>query len=204
MITERTVYKEMNFDAVSDSYKVPFGYINGSDDVLIIKAGKGGDYRGYDNKYLRIATLINKKYGYTVICISNPIDVNNVAYDVEIISCVTRQLGIENPQFYFMGASDGAFKGLMLLSSGTKIERMLLINMPLMVNFYKTVACLSSSPNTSIRLVIGESDPSFPYVPFLRLKNITNLDIQTISGADHNFSGMLDEMIEMCVSFFAI
>ena len=194
----------MNFDAVSDSYKVPFGYINGSDDVLIVKAGKGGDYRGYDNKYLRIATLIKQKYGYTVICISNPADVNEVAYDVEIISYVKGQLGIKNPRFYFMGASDGAFKGLMLLSAGIEIRRMLLFNMPLMVNFYKTVARLSSSPDTSIRLVIGESDPSFSYVPFLKLKNIANLDILTVPGADHNFSGMLDEMVEMCVTFFEL
>ena len=101
-----------------------------------------------------------------------------------------------------MGASDGAVKGLLLLSSGIEIKKMLLINMPLMVNFYKTVARLSSSPKTSITLVIGERDPSFSYVPFLKLKNIPNLDIKTVPGADHNFAGMLDEMIEMCVSFF--
>ena len=192
----------MKFDAVSDTYRVPFGYIKGSADVLIIKAGKGGDYHGYDNKYLRIATLLNQKHGYTVICISNPVDVNDVAYDLEIISCVKTQLGIDEAKLCFMGASDGAVKGLLLLSSGIEIREMLLINMPLMVNFYKTVARLSSSPKTSITLVIGESDPSFSYVPFLKLKNISNLDIKTVPGADHNFAGMLDEMIEMCVSFF--
>ncbi len=66
-----------NFDIIFsktiDNEEVNYGIIEGNNTVLFIKAGQDGSMYGYQNKYLTIANNINKNYGYTVICSSNPL-----------------------------------------------------------------------------------------------------------------------------------
>ena len=57
---------------------IDYGIIKGSSNIILfIKSGQDGSMYGYENKYLKIAKNINKKYGATVICSSNPFDGNN-------------------------------------------------------------------------------------------------------------------------------
>lgn len=192
----------MSFDVTNDECVVPYAYIKGDTRVVVIKAGLGGDYAGYENKYLQIASILNRKYGVTVICISNPGQFDHELSDTDIIACITSELGIENPDISFVGVSNGANKGLKLAANELDVKHLLLVNMPLMVNYHKTLEYISTADKTEIMLACSEFDPSYSYLPFLELKHFPNLKIVRVPKADHQFIGMLKEFIELIVGFF--
>lgn len=74
---------------------------------------------------------------------------------------------------------------------------MVLVNMPLMMNFHKTVQWINAMPEANIVTVYGETDPSYRYIPFLETKKLENVEILKVAGADHNFKGMMEEFIEL-------
>lgn len=182
----------------SQSGEIEYSFVKGNNKVVCIKAGRSGNHLGYENKYVRIAERLNRRCGCTVISISNPID-NTVqlARDMQIIKACLEETQIDKPRMYFMGHSDGSIKGLELSDSGVVFETMLLVNMPLMINFHKNKKIIDSLSQTHIVMVFGENDPSFKYIPFLELNKPDNLTIIRVPNADHNFKGKLDEFIEL-------
>lgn len=192
----------IKFDVTNDEAKIPYAYIKGNETVVIIKAGKGGDYLGYENKYLQIAHNLNEKHGYTVVCISNPMEAPLDFSDVDIISKISEEMNIRTPKFHLMGTSDGAIKGLELLSKSVQIKSLLLVNMPLMINYVKNLKHITSHPDAKVTFVFGNKDPSFNYLPFLASRKIPNVNIVTVEGADHNFTGMLRDYIKIATDFF--
>lgn len=179
-----------------DGIDVEYGCVCGSSKILYIKAGMGGSYLGYENKYLRIARRINEKYGYSVICVSNPVPLP-IVVDKTILHKFVKEQGIQNPEMFFFGHSNGCVKGLELGACGIPFIKMVLVNMPLMINFHKTVQWINAMTGTDIVTVYGEIDPSYRYIPFLQIKNFENLEIVKVDGADHNFNGMTEQYIEL-------
>ena len=179
-----------------DGTEVEYGYILGSSKILYIKAGMGGSYIGYENKYLKIAHRINEKYGFSVICVSNPAPLP-IIVDKTILGRFIKEHHVQNPEMFFFGHSNGCIKGLELGADGIPFIKMVLVNMPLMINFHKTVHWINSMPNTDIVTVYGEADPSYRYIPFLQIENSGNPEIIKVSGADHNFTGMIEQFIEL-------
>ena len=161
----------MNFDAVSEiEYEgqiVDFGYIKGNNKIVYIKAGMGGNYLGYENKYLKIARKLNVKHGCSVICVSNPTPLP-ISVDRTILGAFIKDNDINDPEMFFFGHSNGCVKGLELGTSGIAFARMVLVNMPLMLNFHKTAQWINAMPKTDIVTVYGETDPSHRYIPFLK------------------------------------
>ncbi len=190
----------MSFDIVSEieheGQIVDFGYIKGNNKIVYIKAGMGGSYLGYENKYLKIAHRLNEKCGCSIICASNPVPLP-IAVDKTILDNFIKEHGIQSPQMFFFGHSNGCVKGLELGASGIPFTKMVLVNMPLMLNFHKTVQWIVSMPETDIVTVYGETDPSYRYIPFLETKNLENVEILKVAGADHNFKGMMEQFIEL-------
>lgn len=180
-------------DAVLD-----YGWIKGNEQIVYIKAGLGGDFRGYDNKYVKIAQRLNDKYGCSVVSVSNPnVKSHTFVHDKKVIEDFILAGDYNSPKLYFFGHSNGGVKGLELASSGIIFKRMILVNMPLMINFHKTIKMINSIPNTEVLTVYGEKDPSFAYLPFLHEKG-ANLMVSSVPNADHNFKGMMDEFISLC------
>ena len=186
----------MTFDyVIKNDCNIENGCIVGNSKIVFIKAGLGGNFLGYENKYLQIANNLHKKFGCSVISVSNPIENKTVLnVDKQIIINFISDNKIENPEFYFFGHSNGCVKGLELASSYVHFKRMVLINMPLMINFHKSRAYIASIPNTEILMVYGDKDPSFSYTPFLKDK-YANVKLISVSSADHHFKGMLQEFI---------
>ena len=56
---------------------------------------------------------------------------------------------------------------------------------------------INKMPGTNIVTVYGETDPSHRYIPFLETKNLPNVEIVKVDGADHNFKGMMEQFIEL-------
>ena len=67
---------------------IDYGIVEGNNIIVFIKAGQDGSLYGYQNKYIKMARRLNKKYGCSVICSSNPFDGNNPLDNaMEIIRC---------------------------------------------------------------------------------------------------------------------
>ena len=195
--------REMTFDyTLTADSGVRFGFVPGNEKIVFIKAGLGGDHLGYENKYLRIARRLNTVSGVSVICASNPHDSqSHTERDRAIIEEYIARVGITSPELYFFGHSNGAVKGLELALSGLGFKKMLLVNMPLMINMHKIKRYISALPNTGITLAYGTADASFPYTPFL-IGKYANLKILSVTGADHNFGGMCEEFVGLCELLF--
>ena len=73
---------------------------------------------------------------------------------------------------------------------------MLLVNMPLMINFHKTKRWLAEISQTDVIAVYGERDPSYSYLPFINGR-MDNLEVRIIPGADHNFAGRIDMFVAL-------
>ena len=186
---------------IEDGLKIGYGLIHGNDRIVIIKAGAGGSYIGYEEKYLKMAQLLHDTHGCTVLCLSNYASDSFECGDVAVIRELLAGMGGEI-QLYYVGNSNGSTQGLLNATQYFDFRRMVLVNMPLMMNFHKIKEALNRA-DTEIRFVYGEKDPSISYVPFLRNAgqkkgNLARAEIVTVKGADHNFAGMTDVFMELC------
>ena len=173
-----------------------YGYILGNEKTVFIKVGLGGKYLGYESKYLKIARLLHAKYGCTVISVSNPNDKRyGAADDRAILEGVIRECSFENPELYLFGNSNGCQKGL-ALAAEVSFRRMVLVNMPLTVNFHRTKGYLSALGETDVIAVYGERDVSYPYAALLEGKS-DRVKVIRVPGADHHFAGKTEEFIKL-------
>jgi hypothetical protein len=188
---------EMEYDYTVKHGNLDYGVLHGGPKVVFIKSGLGSDYIGYENKYLRMAYSLRQTYGCGVIVASNPQDGESHAEsDQMMLEQYASEQGINHPEVFFFGSSNGCIKGLELTDHGVDFRRMILVNMPLMINFHKTKGYISAIPRTEILAVYGELDPSISYVPFLRGR-FENAEVMTVAGADHNFKGMIEAFISL-------
>lgn len=195
----------MNFDWTDrieneDGALLEYGVIKGNERVVIIKSGAGGSFDGYQQKYLRIAHMLHERSGCTVICLSNFSKDSFERTDIEVIRRVIS--GIDGEiKLYYIGNSNGATQGLLFATRHFEFSRLLLFNMPLMQDFHKTKEALSRV-GSEVRFIYGERDPSYDYVPYLKIAAkkeacVARVEIETVVGADHNFVGLLDTFISL-------
>ena len=177
----------MSFDYTLQVDRIDYGFIKGNSKIVFIKTGLGGSCFGYGNKYLKMARQIKDNYDCSVIVASNPNDnKNHIDADRKIIEQYISDNNIQSVELFFFGHSNGCIKGLELADSGLKFIKMILVNMPLMINFHKTKRYISKIPDTDIVAVYGELDPSYSYIPFLQGK-FENVEVTSVPKADHNF-----------------
>ena len=181
---------KFDYEILKEDGAISYGVVDGNENVVFIKSGAGGSHIGYENKYLHIAHILHKRDGSTVICASNPSDELSRKYDIEVLNEIIKDK--PSPIIKFIGISKGATLGLTVLSEQVNIEKLLLINMPLMLNFHKTIKAIKDK---NILFVFGERDPSVSYIHFL--KRYTE-NIMIIEGADHQFKGQTEELIKLC------
>ena len=168
---------------------IDYGIVKGNNKIVFIKAGQDGSMYGYENKYLKIATAINDKYGYTVICSSNPFDgTNPLDNAMDVIENYCKDNNYKDYEIYYMGTSNGGIIGAQFGFNYPKIKRMILINAPLMINLHKTKEGIKSFKGDKIVLIYGSLDQSYMYVELIKplLNDVVKLEI--IEGQDHFFS----------------
>ena len=184
----------------SDGLKVEFGIIYGNESVVIIKAGAGGTHKGHEDKYLRLAQMLHKSEGCTVICLSNYAPDSFDLADVFVIRGLLSEIEGEI-KLYYVGASNGATQGLINATKHFDFSRMLLFNLPLMMNFHKTAEALTRI-RADIRFIYGEKDPSYFYVPLLESASkkdtcSAKVEIVSVPNADHSFTDMIDTFLDL-------
>ena len=168
---------------------IDYGIMKGSNTIIFIKVGQDGSIYGYENKYLKIANSINSKYGYTVICSSNPFDGNNPLDNaMEVINKYCSDSNYKDYEIYYMGHSNGGIIGAQFGFNYPKIKRMLLVNAPLMINLHKTKNGIKSFKGDKLVLVYGSLDQSYKYIELLSPLLNDIVQLQIIEGQDHYFS----------------
>ena len=187
----------MDYDYSFTKDDIDYGVVKGDHRIVFVKTGLGGNHVGYENTYLIMARQLHGKYGCSVIVSSNPHDGrDHVKQNKEVIQQYAENERLESPELFFFGHSNGGVKGLLLACAGVAFRKMILVNMPLMINFHKTKQHLATLAQTEIVAVYGQRDPSFSYIPFLEGK-AQHLRVLQIPDADHNFSGMTQAFLEL-------
>ena len=111
--------------------KIEYGILFGNEKIVFIKVGAGGNIRGYQDKYLRMAHRIHDKIGSTVICASNPEDIEyneQVLADKSKIVDVAKELSLSDYKVYMFGTSDGAYYNFLLAKEVTETVKILCVN----------------------------------------------------------------------------
>lgn len=169
---------------------VEYGIIKGNNTVIFTKAGANGSMRGYKNKYLSIGLKLHKKYGYSIVCSSNPVAIKeSIGQGVEVIE----QFIKEPYQIYYFGCSNGALMGARYAWKYPQIKRLALVNAPLMINWDKTKAGTLKFQGEQMVYIYGEKDSSAKFIGLLDLINNPAKSVHIIPRADHQFVGMLEE-----------
>ena len=189
---------EKEFDRIcsvtsADGLTVEYGIIEGNSQIVFIKVGAGSNYLGTEEKHLKMARLLNEKLGCTVICASNPDSDSFRKCDFRLLSEYIENCITDEPELYFIGSSNGAYQGLVFATRAFHFKKILLINMPLMLNYHKIKAALDVLSDTKVTFVYGEYDPSYNYLPFLQNRYESKFKILISNRADHTFSNMTDE-----------
>lgn len=178
---------------------INYGIIDGNEIIVFIKVGKDGTIYGYNNKYLSLASYINTKYGYTVICSSNNgKSILNNEMDMIKNYCQNKFI---NYQIYYIGISNGASLGMLYGYNYEQIKKMLLINGPLMINFDKIINGLLKYKGDKIYLIYGEKDPSSKYVNLLKELKNDKINVLTISNEGHNLNFNDERLIQILEKF---
>ena len=190
----------MEYDAFSSFHGVNFGLVEGTNGLLIVKTGSGGTIYGRNNKYLSLASRITEQRNFSVMISDNPLEIapdENMSITMAMASDYTSSLNVDIPVSYF-GVSKGGQYGAMYGYRYPFVQKWLLLNMPIMINWHKSRAGLMKmSSKQQVTMVFGERDPSYAYAELIDLMRKENIKRVMIPAADHNFSDATDEFMHL-------
>lgn len=191
----------MNLKLTKDFDEIEYGIVKGNSTILFVKAGQDGSIYGYKNKYLNMAKNINKKYGISVICSSNPyIGLNPLNHDLKVVDEYARNEKFNDYKIYYMGNSNGVFIGCYFGVKYQQIKRMLLINMPLdITTINKIKNKIPKFFGEKLTFVYGTLDESYLMIDEIKEFQNDKIQLEFYSDQDHYFSKnnfLLDELPE--------
>ena len=188
----------MEFDKIIhktlDEESVDYGFIFGNNKIVFIKAGAGGEIPGYQDKYLRMAHRVHERLGATVICSSNY--EKSLPTDKKAIEWCARYLKLKDAELYFVGVSDGADQCI-TLSRNPPTKKLLCINPSFVPGHDPSNRLILRSKVEKIFVYGTKDDEAYELVPKLKERAIPNFEIRWVEGADHSFTGMVDEFIAL-------
>ena len=177
-----------------DEESVDYGFIFGNNKIVFIKAGTGGGIPGYQDKYLRMAHRAHERLGATVICSSNY--EKSLPTDKKAIEWCARYLKLEDAELYFVGVSNGADQCISL-SKNVPTRKLLCINPSFVPGHDPSNRLILQSAVEKVFVYGTEDEEGMALIPKLKARGIRNFQIELINGADHSFTGMVDEFIAL-------
>lgn len=178
-----------------DGEKVEYKIIFGNNNIVFIKAGAGGNVRGYKDKYLQMAKRIHDRIGATVICASNP-DAPHVNFDEQEIRWVALEQGFETFNLFLWGTSDGSYQNLSLAKRFPETVKWIGVNSSF-ITFADFEEKLQDLIGVKKILVYGTEDDEYDAIfPALMAKEDESQKTLFVEGADHCFSDMLPQFIQ--------
>lgn len=175
---------------------IEYGIISGNNTIIFAKSGQDGSIYGYKNKYLNLAINLNKKYGVSVICSSNPfiklsnssMGLNPLDHDIKIIDEYAKESEFVDYQIYYMGVSNGALIGCVYGINYPRIKKLLLINPPLVNTIGKVMIGIQKFNGEKMTFVFGTLDESYPFVNIIKCFQSNKIKFEIFKGQDHYFS----------------
>ena len=206
-MSNRTNFDHTLQSRFPDGSVIDYGVVNGNSTILLIKAGNGGSHRGYEDKYLHLADRIHHEYGFTVICVSNPINGDKTLNDaMRVIREYAAEHRLGDYRIYYAGFSDGALIGARYGADYPEIKRMLLVNGPLMINWHQTKEGILRFNGELATFVYGSLDPSYRYIEIIRMleKENPRILLETVEGQDHYFSKSGYDLAELATKYLFV
>jgi len=166
--------------------------------ALVILIGMDGTLFEHENRYLKIAEKANSLYSLSAFAFRNPAsnwEIKGNGFST-IMNTVRKNMD-ENCEIYFFGFSAGASFAIFNAWEYPAIKRLLLVNPPLMSNFQK-ISNIKRFEGEST-LIIGEHDQSITLGGIIERSKKTSgfSDVFIYPSADHQFTGLLDEFIDL-------
>jgi predicted esterase len=161
--------------------------------ILLIIPGVDGSVDGFENKYVRIAEDVQRKYGAAVFRMSNPFISSyfwesNIRRALEYIQKNCSEIvGTKDYELRIVGHSAGAAVIASIAWEYPMITKLLLINPAMKMDIHQMKRGAKEFGTEKITMLIGGNDPSIQQAREFS----EQLGIKTIyvDGADHNFSG---------------
>lgn len=166
---------------------------DGNDKAFVILTGLGGSTDGFGNKYSRIAEYVQSDYGFPAFIVPTPKDVwekKERFFDEVAARFIQNKTCV-----YLMGVSAGATMALWYAAKYPQIKRVLCVNHVLNINLHLSSSGIRGFCGEKMAVVFGEKDPSAKWAK--RLPALPHLQTYIIPGADHVFSGKLNEFIDL-------
>ncbi len=175
----------------------PLGYEVGVDfykwntnKAVIIIVGKWGTAKGYENKYVTIASWLVKKYWVNVFVVENPWisrDDPELFFDsaINFVNEKMKYIWFEKYKSFVMGFSAWWHFVWRFSYKYSEIEKILLVNPVLRVDFEKLKTALLSF-KWWITIVQWNKDTDYQFNPLL--SQIINAKIEVLEWVDHQFT----------------
>jgi hypothetical protein len=173
---------------------VDYGFIFGNEKIVFIKTGAGGSINGYRNKYLKMAEKIHDRLGATIICSSNHI--SSLELDRKAIIWCAQKVNNLNFELYLLGTSDGAYQCI-CLAKIQRTKKLVCINPSFIPSKFPRDKLILLSCIEKIFVFGTEDEEGKEIVSNLQKEYIPNLEIKMVEGADHSFTNMIDEFINL-------
>jgi len=192
-LTTKNGLEHNNFDVAK---------LDGNNDVLVIIVGINSSVNGYKDKYFQIAKRANEIYGSTIFIVNN--NEHNWYVPKNYFDAIIRYIR-ENMQNYnkirikLFGHSAGATLATYYAWEYPEISDLLLVNPPLFKENLETTVNAMKLFTGNATLVVGKNDPSYKFGELFSLSEYTEIfnNVVLFDKADHNFKGLLKEIIEL-------
>ena len=170
-------------------------YYPAGKNCLLILTGRGGDTKGYENKYEKIAVNVTQKYGFSVVVAAVPEDIweRPTEFFKEAVGSVPPFC--KGGDIFVLGSSAGASLAIWYAHTYPQIKRVLAVNPVLNLNFHRTREGIEKFEGGKMIIVSGELDPCVMWAQLLPEKD--NLVKQVLKDTDHIFSGKLSDFIAL-------
>ena len=173
--------ENLMYELINAGNGLTYGVIHGSSTVVFVKPGLSGSIYGYENKYLKIAELLNQKYGCTVIVSPND-KKTDFSGEMDFLKEYAAQHKIENYQVYYFGFSNGALIGMSEAHKYSEIKRVLLVNAPLCINIVKSIDGIRKFSGEKMTLLFGSNDPSYDLAKMFTELESEKVHIEILPG----------------------
>ena len=200
-ILTRITYDETK-SVVQDNTVVDYGIVHGNNLIVLIKVGRNGSIYGYQNKYLDMAELLNKRYGCTVITVSTPKFIYSLESEMKFVKEYAEQHNFNEYEVFYMGHSFGGTLGLLYGYKYTEIRRILAVNSPFSNDTVEMIKGIKSFKGLSLDLVYGlEDDFIETGKKYSYLKN-QKVHFSYLEGVDHYFTDKINQFLLLPVNYF--
>lgn len=176
-----------------------YGIIEGTTrTVYFIKLPSTASVYGFRDKYCSLALKLRQTRA-SIIVATNLNEEASKVYDLKILEEYVSRKNIRRPKYRFIGIAEGAVWGLEYLKNQIGFDKMLLINMPMVNRLEKTVEILNRTNKDNLIFVYGDQDSSYCFASLLHRLHIR---VDIVKDADHSFTGMSEELINLTNKFF--